>query len=115
MTAVNVPHLCRCSTVLNLPTTASAEEIRDRYRQLSLIFHPDKQVDAQLREAATQNFLRIQKAYEGIVPSQLYVAWDSRYVIHSPVRCHPSVRCCCCYLGVYILTQKVDGHTTYMV
>ena len=53
------------STVLNLPTTASGEEIRDRYRNLSLVYHPDKQRDPSLRETATQRFLEVQKAYEG--------------------------------------------------
>ncbi|KAI0084716.1 hypothetical protein BDY19DRAFT_909620 [Irpex rosettiformis] len=53
-------------TVLNLPSAASSEEIRDKYKQLSLIFHPDKQVGAELKETATQTFLQIQKAYEGL-------------------------------------------------
>ena len=51
--------------MLNLPKTCSDQEIRERYRQLSIIFHPDKQVDQRRKEAATQRFLEVQKAYEG--------------------------------------------------
>ncbi|KDQ60178.1 hypothetical protein JAAARDRAFT_205188 [Jaapia argillacea MUCL 33604] len=50
--------------VLNLPTTASDNEIRERYRALSVVFHPDKQRDDQTRETAAKTFLDIQKAYE---------------------------------------------------
>ncbi|KAI0646506.1 DnaJ-domain-containing protein [Trametes meyenii] len=51
-------------TVLNLPKTASDHEVRERYRQLSIVFHPDKQTDERRKEAATQRFLEVQKAYE---------------------------------------------------
>ena len=53
------------STVLNLPKTASEQEIRDRYKQLSVLFHPDKQHDPSKVETATKRFLEVQKAYEG--------------------------------------------------
>ncbi|KAI0702055.1 DnaJ-domain-containing protein [Cerioporus squamosus] len=51
-------------SVLNLPKTASEQEVRERYRQLSIVFHPDKQVDEARKEAATRQFLEVQKAYE---------------------------------------------------
>ncbi|CDO75734.1 hypothetical protein BN946_scf184921.g10 [Trametes cinnabarina] len=51
-------------SILNLPKTASDHEIRERYRQLSIIFHPDKQTDERRKEAATERFLELQKAYE---------------------------------------------------
>ncbi|KAI8986702.1 DnaJ-domain-containing protein [Trametes punicea] len=51
-------------SVLNLPKTASEHEIRERYRQLSIVFHPDKQTDERRKEAATERFLEVQKAYE---------------------------------------------------
>ncbi|KAH9897035.1 DnaJ-domain-containing protein [Cubamyces lactineus] len=51
-------------SVLNLPKTASDHEIRERYRQLSIVFHPDKQTDERRKEAATERFLEVQKAYE---------------------------------------------------
>ncbi|KAI0688382.1 hypothetical protein BC835DRAFT_1522427 [Cytidiella melzeri] len=63
-------------TVFNLPVTASGEEIRDRYRQLSLIFHPDKQPDERLKEIATQKFLQLQQAYEVLSDSTFRQAYD---------------------------------------
>ncbi|KAI0659323.1 DnaJ-domain-containing protein [Cubamyces menziesii] len=51
-------------SVLNLPKAASDHEIRERYRQLSIVFHPDKQTDERRKEAATERFLEVQKAYE---------------------------------------------------
>ena len=51
--------------MLNLPTTASEYEIRERYRQLSVLFHPDKQHDEQTKETAAKRFLEVQKAYQG--------------------------------------------------
>ncbi|KAH9477784.1 DnaJ-like protein subfamily C member 11-like protein [Psilocybe cubensis] len=51
--------------VLNLSKNASQAEINERHRSLSLIFHPDKQVDTTLKVTATKEFLEIQKAYQG--------------------------------------------------
>ena len=53
------------STVLNLTKHATQAEINDRHRSLSLVFHPDKQTDEQLKDSATKQFLEIQKAYQG--------------------------------------------------
>ncbi|THH19608.1 hypothetical protein EW146_g1595 [Bondarzewia mesenterica] len=51
-------------SVLNLPRTASDNEIRERYRTLSVVFHPDKQRDDTTKATANKRFLEIQKAYE---------------------------------------------------
>lgn len=56
----------RDSSVLNLPPTASDYEIRDRYRQLSIQYHPDKQRNESATDAASKEFLKIQKAYQGM-------------------------------------------------
>ncbi|TFY60377.1 hypothetical protein EVG20_g7443 [Dentipellis fragilis] len=57
-------------SVLNLPRSASDNEIRERYRALSVLFHPDKHVgDPTRHDTATARFLEIQKAYEGTLPS----------------------------------------------
>lgn len=53
------------STVLNVTKEATQAEVHDRYRSLSLVFHPDKQIDEQLKATATKEFLKIQKAYQG--------------------------------------------------
>ena len=53
------------SSTLNLPRSASQNEIRERYRALSVTFHPDKQHDESIRATASKKFLDVQKAYEG--------------------------------------------------
>lgn len=53
------------SHILNLSKGAPQSEVHERYRTLSLVFHPDKQQNEQAKEIATQNFLKIQKAYQG--------------------------------------------------
>lgn len=58
--------LREASSVLNLPATASAEEIRERYKSLSVLFHPDKQREESTKDTASKRFLEIQKAYEGM-------------------------------------------------
>lgn len=45
---------------------ASESDIREKHRQLSLIFHPDKQRDERTKEAAQEKFLEVQKAYESV-------------------------------------------------
>ncbi|KAI0790406.1 hypothetical protein C8Q75DRAFT_114809 [Abortiporus biennis] len=63
-------------TVLNLPTTASDYEIRDRYRQLSVLFHPDKQQDERTKETASKRFLEVQKAYQVLSDPVTRQAYD---------------------------------------
>ncbi|KAI6006956.1 hypothetical protein EDD15DRAFT_2358022 [Pisolithus albus] len=62
--------------VLNLPPTASQSEIRERYRALSITFHPDKQHDLRLKETAAEKFLEIQKAYEVLSDPFLHEVYD---------------------------------------
>lgn len=62
----------RHSAVLNLPSTASQSEIRERYKALSVIFHPDKQHDPRTKDTAASRFLDIQKAYEGEIQDAIY-------------------------------------------
>ncbi|WWD18942.1 hypothetical protein CI109_103398 [Kwoniella shandongensis] len=50
--------------LLNLPKSASDAEIRDRYRSLATIYHPDRQRTEQTRAAAHAQFTEIQRAYE---------------------------------------------------
>jgi preprotein translocase subunit Sec63 len=55
------------SAVLNVPRDAPQAEINERHRALSLIFHPDKLhgEPPEVKEVATEEFLEIQKAYQG--------------------------------------------------
>lgn len=54
----------KASSILNLPDTASAEDVRERYKALSVLFHPDKQREESTKDTASKRFLEIQKAYE---------------------------------------------------
>ncbi|KAI0264666.1 hypothetical protein BC834DRAFT_956433 [Gloeopeniophorella convolvens] len=63
-------------SVLNLPDTASADEVRERYRALSVLFHPDKQRDESTKATASKRFLEIQKAYEVLSDPFLRTVYD---------------------------------------
>lgn len=80
------------SSVLNVPKTASQNDIRERHRALSVIFHPDKQHDESKRDTASQNFLAIQKAYEGVSGRVSLVSTQSKYGSCSSVRSISAVR-----------------------
>ncbi|KAJ3201775.1 hypothetical protein HDU82_007884 [Entophlyctis luteolus] len=50
--------------VLNLERDASDEDIRNAYRRLSMIFHPDKHHSPADKEAAQRQFQAIKRAYD---------------------------------------------------
>ncbi|KAF9916096.1 hypothetical protein BX616_004629 [Lobosporangium transversale] len=62
--------------VLNLSKTASEEDIKDSYKRLSRIFHPDKHSDPALKQAAETKFHVINKAFEVLSNPQLRTAYD---------------------------------------
>ena len=49
---------------LDLPSSASQEEITSRYRKLSRQWHPDRHKDAQAKKEASEKFMAINSAYE---------------------------------------------------
>ncbi|CAD5163862.1 unnamed protein product [Musa acuminata subsp. malaccensis] len=49
---------------LNVSPSASAEEIRKAFLNLSGVAHPDKHLDPELKDAATENFRQIVEAYD---------------------------------------------------
>jgi len=54
------------SAVLNVNRGASQTEINERYRALSLLFHPDKQQSPERKEVAEEEYFKVQKAYQGV-------------------------------------------------
>jgi DnaJ homolog subfamily C member 11 len=64
------------STILNLTTTASDAEIRERYRSLAVIYHPDRNQDPAHKEAAERHFREIQRAYEILMNPQKRAVYD---------------------------------------
>lgn len=51
-------------TILNVATDASADAIKDAYRSLAVLLHPDKHKDASRKGAAESRFREVQRAYE---------------------------------------------------
>ncbi|KAG0300187.1 hypothetical protein BGZ98_009376 [Dissophora globulifera] len=62
--------------VLNVSHTASLDEIKDAYRRMSRVFHPDKHGDASLKETAGPKFQVLSKAYHVLSDPQLREAYD---------------------------------------
>ncbi|SPO23766.1 uncharacterized protein UTRI_03737_B [Ustilago trichophora] len=50
--------------LLNLPTDATPDAIKDSYRSLAVVLHPDKHQDPSRKHAAESRFREIQRAYE---------------------------------------------------
>ena len=53
--------------VLGVPRTATNDEIKKAYRQLSKKYHPDSYVDNPLADLAEEKFKEVQAAYEQIM------------------------------------------------
>jgi curved DNA-binding protein CbpA len=53
-------------SVLDLPSSATQEEITQRWRQLSRKYHPDKFHDPDEKATAQAKFMEIKEAYDKI-------------------------------------------------
>ncbi|KAJ1719477.1 hypothetical protein LPJ53_005777 [Coemansia erecta] len=62
--------------VLNVARSASADDVRDAYRRLSRLFHPDRHQSAERRQWAQQQFHLIQRAYEVLGSPAARAAYD---------------------------------------
>ncbi|KAJ1935072.1 hypothetical protein EC988_008602, partial [Linderina pennispora] len=62
--------------VLNLPRSASTDDVRDAYKRLSRVFHPDRHRQAERREWAQRQFHVIQRAYEILTDPYRRAAFD---------------------------------------
>ncbi|KAJ3338883.1 hypothetical protein HDU93_008936 [Gonapodya sp. JEL0774] len=62
--------------VLNLERNASDQQVKDEYRRLSMIFHPDKHFESAAKEAAQGKFQTIQKAYDVLSDPVKRAAYD---------------------------------------
>jgi len=64
-------HLTDCYTVLEVPESASVEQIRESYKNLVKVWHPDRfPNDAKLREKADQKLQQINAAYEKVMAAR---------------------------------------------
>ncbi|KAF8317167.1 DnaJ-domain-containing protein [Clavulina sp. PMI_390] len=62
--------------LLNLPRNASEEDIREKWRQLAILLHPDKQTDQAHRDLANEQFRRVQEAYKVLSDPQRREIYD---------------------------------------
>ncbi|XP_026465134.1 dnaJ homolog subfamily C member 11-like [Ctenocephalides felis] len=62
---------------LNIPKTATPEEINSAYRNFSRLFHPDKHQDAVQKEKAEIMFNRTKQAYEVLSNPHKRAIYDS--------------------------------------
>ncbi|KAG9006544.1 hypothetical protein FRB94_000638 [Tulasnella sp. JGI-2019a] len=62
--------------ILNLPKTATVPEIRDRYRELAVLLHPDK-APVEHRPTAETKFREVKRAYEVLVDPERRAAYDA--------------------------------------
>jgi curved DNA-binding protein CbpA len=61
---------------LGVERTASAEEIRDAFRSLARLLHPDQQSDPQLREMAERQMRKLNRVYSVLSDSERRAAYD---------------------------------------
>ncbi|KAJ2124061.1 hypothetical protein IW147_001997 [Coemansia sp. RSA 720] len=62
--------------ILNVSRHASTEQVRDSYKRMSLLFHPDRHHDEESREWAHRQFNIINRAYEVLVDPRSRAAYD---------------------------------------
>ncbi|KAJ2355776.1 hypothetical protein IWW50_002151 [Coemansia erecta] len=62
--------------LLNVSRHASTEDVRDSYKRLSLLFHPDRHHDSERRTWAQRQFQSISRAYEVLVDPRTRAAYD---------------------------------------
>ncbi|KAJ2460269.1 hypothetical protein GGF42_000937, partial [Coemansia sp. RSA 2424] len=62
--------------VLNVARSATTEDIREAYRRLSRLFHPDRHHDAEKQEWARRQFHVIQRAHEVLTDPPVRAAYD---------------------------------------
>ncbi|GAC97525.1 hypothetical protein PHSY_005111 [Pseudozyma hubeiensis SY62] len=63
-------------TILNVPVDASAETIKEAYRSLAVVLHPDKHKDASRKAAAESRFREVQRAYEILSDQEKRTIYD---------------------------------------
>ena len=58
----------RCPyAVLNIPIGSDDDDIKDAYKRLSRLLHPDKRRAGRERDAAQESFIELTNAYEVLI------------------------------------------------
>ncbi|SJX63177.1 uncharacterized protein SRS1_14001 [Sporisorium reilianum f. sp. reilianum] len=62
--------------ILNVPTDATPDAIKDAYRSLAVVLHPDKHKEASRKSAAESRFREVQRAYEILSDAEKRAIYD---------------------------------------
>ncbi|SNX83748.1 uncharacterized protein MEPE_02455 [Melanopsichium pennsylvanicum] len=62
--------------LLNVPKDATQDAIKDSYRSLAIVLHPDKHQDASRKSAAESRFREVQRAYEILSDPEKRTVYD---------------------------------------
>ncbi|EPQ31114.1 uncharacterized protein PFL1_01303 [Pseudozyma flocculosa PF-1] len=62
--------------LLNVDKEATEEQIKDAYRSLAVVLHPDKHQDAVRKAAAESRFREVQRAYETLIDREKRAVYD---------------------------------------
>lgn len=62
--------------ILNIPSDASADQIKESYRSLAVVLHPDKHNDPSRKLAAEAQFREVQRAYEILSDPEKRAVYD---------------------------------------
>ena len=87
-----------CFQALGVPSYASWEQVRQAYKDLVRVWHPDRfQADPQLRERAEQQTQKINEAYHTLKNSQIFSGYQSQPPPNAasdgaPAACAPAQR-----------------------
>lgn len=63
-------------SLLGVSKSATPDEIRAAYKKHAATYHPDRHVDAQLREEAKEKFYQIRNAYEVLIDERKRAIYD---------------------------------------
>jgi len=80
-----------CHRILELPAKASTEEIKQAYRDLVRVWHPDRFTDDRLRRVAEQKLKQINVAYEALLTNTFDSPPDAPPEWEQPTEADPTV------------------------
>lgn len=63
---------------------ASPEDIRQAFKRLSILYHPDKHTDIERKKSAEVIFQKINRAYSGIRLLELLKTYQATHLASSP-------------------------------